>query len=245
MPTQATQPTYVTTSWDDGHKLDLRMASELSAHGLPGTFYIAPSCWEIPEEKRLTVGELRELADGFEIGGHTLTHPRLPTIPLDEARNEIVDGKSALEEMIGKPVTSFCYPYGAYGAEHPDLVRTAGFSSARTVERYCTGTPESLFEMGTTIHGYRHLVDGPQIVRRARSLRHAAGMFRNWELLGRTLFEQTCKTGGIFHLWGHSWEIDVHDDWSRLRAIFEEMASREDVVFVTNGELADKLGASS
>jgi peptidoglycan/xylan/chitin deacetylase (PgdA/CDA1 family) len=238
------QPTYVTTSWDDGHKLDLRMASELAAHGLPGTFYISPQCREIPEEKWLTVGELRELAEGFEVGGHTLTHPRLPTVSVDEAGQEIRDGKSALEEMIGRPVTSFCYPYGAYSSEHPDLVRAAGFTSARTVERFCTGKPKDLFEMGTTIHGYRHLVDGTQIVRRARSLRHAAGMWRNWELLGRTLFEETRATGGIFHLWGHSWEIDVHDDWARLRKIFEEMAS-QDVVFVTVGELVSKLEATS
>jgi hypothetical protein len=241
----AAEPTYVTTSWDDGHKLDLRLASELAAHGLPGTFYISPLCREIPEQRRLTNGELRELADGFEIGGHTLTHPRLPTITLDEAKREIVDGKNFLEEAIGQPVTSFCYPGGAYEKEHADLVRSVGFTSARTVERYCTKKPKSLFEMGTTIHGYRHLVDGPQIVKRAHSLRHAAGMFRNWELLGRALFEETRKSGGIFHLWGHSWEIDVHDDWSRLQAIFEEMASHDDVVFVTNGELADRLGASS
>jgi hypothetical protein len=238
------QPTYVTTSWDDGHKLDLRLADELAAHGLPATFYISPMCCEIPEERRLTNGELRRLADGFEIGGHTLTHPRLPTLTLDEARREIVEGKSALEEAIGQPVTSFCYPGGAYNADHPDLVRSAGFTSARTVERYCTQKPKSLFEIGTTIHGYRHLVDGPQIVRRTRSIRHAVGMFRNWEQLGRTLLEETRKTGGIFHLWGHSWEIDVHDDWSRLRTIFAEMASHDDVVFVTNGELAEQLGAT-
>jgi len=33
---------YVTTSWDDGHELDLRLASELAAHGMAGTFYVAP-----------------------------------------------------------------------------------------------------------------------------------------------------------------------------------------------------------
>ena len=155
--------TYVTTSWDDGHELDLVLASELAAHGLTGTFYVAPLCRGIPPVKRLTNGGLGELADGFEIGGHTLTHPHLSHLSPADARREILDGKVALEDRIGCPVTSFCYPYGDYGKEHPNIVREAGFTLARTVERFCTTEPHDLFQMGTTIHAYRHLVDGPQI----------------------------------------------------------------------------------
>jgi len=97
--------------------------------------------------------------------------------------------------------------------------------------------------MGTTTHGYQHLVDGPQILRRTRSPRRAVGMWRNWELLGRQLFEEVRATGGVFHLWGHSWEIDANDDWSRLRTMLKEL-SNPDVVFVTNGELAAELKAA-
>ena len=34
-------PTIVTTSWDDGHRTDLRLADRLAAHALKGTFYVA------------------------------------------------------------------------------------------------------------------------------------------------------------------------------------------------------------
>jgi peptidoglycan/xylan/chitin deacetylase (PgdA/CDA1 family) len=239
---EMTQPQtmYITTSWDDGHVLDPRLASELSTRGLTGTFYVSPLCGEIPDAQRLTPTTLRELAEVSEIGGHTLTHPRLPTIAPDEARREIVEGKDFLEQLLGHAVTSFCYPYGAYNKDHPAMVRSAGFTMARTVERFCTDKPKDLMEMGTTVHGYRHLVDGPQIVRRARSLRHAAGMWQNWELLGRSLLEETRAKGGVFHLWGHSWEIDAHDDWSRLGRILDELAD-QNAVFVTNGQLATAL----
>jgi len=232
--------TYVTTSWDDGHELDVPLASELAAHGLTGTFYVAPQCRGIPAKHRLTKDALVELADGFEIGGHTLTHPHLSQIAPADARREITDGKVALEDQIGRPVTSFCYPYGDYGNEHPEIVREAGFTLARTVDRFCTTTPNDFFQMGTTTHAYRHLVDGPEIIRRARSVRHAAGMWRNWELLGRQLLEETCAKGGVFHLWGHSWEVDANDDWFRLRKILEEISS-VDACFVTNGELVAAL----
>jgi hypothetical protein len=32
--------TYITTSWDDGHPSDLRVAELLIKHGLRGTFYV-------------------------------------------------------------------------------------------------------------------------------------------------------------------------------------------------------------
>lgn len=234
------QTMYITTSWDDGHVLDLRLASELATRGLPGTFYVCPMDWEIPEEKRLTPSLLRELGAISEIGGHTLTHPRLPTISLDEARREITEGKDALEQVLEHPVTSFCYPYGAYGPEHPDLVKSAGFTMARTVERFQTGRPDNLYEMGTTLHAYRHLVDGLEICRRARSLRQASGMWHNWEQLGRPLFKETRAKGGVFHLWGHSWEVDANGDWSRLQRILDEVMD-QDAVLVTNGQLATAL----
>ncbi|HXY26900.1 MAG TPA: polysaccharide deacetylase family protein [Acidimicrobiales bacterium] len=235
---------YVTTSWDDGHELDLRLASELTAHGMAGTFYLAPRCREIPSAKRLGPSAICELAERHEIGAHTLTHPRLTDLPAHRARSEILGGKDAIENSIGRRVTSFCYPYGAYGEEHPAMVRTAGFTVARTVDRFRTGPPSDLLRMGTTVHASRHLVDGPHVLRRARSPRQAVALWRNWDLLGRRLFEEVRSNGGVFHLWGHSWEIDANDDWRRLRSVLDELAD-QDVVFLTNGELATELQGAS
>ena len=48
----------VTTSWDDGHSTDLRVAELLAAHGLKGTFYVAfnhPNRPEIASNPRYAV----------------------------------------------------------------------------------------------------------------------------------------------------------------------------------------------
>jgi hypothetical protein len=37
---------YVTTSWDDGHKLDMKLAVLLKKYGIKGTFYICPNEWQ-------------------------------------------------------------------------------------------------------------------------------------------------------------------------------------------------------
>jgi peptidoglycan/xylan/chitin deacetylase (PgdA/CDA1 family) len=122
----------VTTSWDDGHALDTKLADLLHDCGCQGTFYISPLSREIPAANRLSHSALRDLSTTFEVGSHTLTHPKLTEIAPSQAEHEITDGKRAVEEIIGGPITSFCYPYGAYSREHVDMVRRAGFRVGRT-----------------------------------------------------------------------------------------------------------------
>lgn len=79
-------------------------------------------------------GQVREwLAEGHEIGAHTLTHPRLPAIPMEQARREIFDGKRKLEDRFGVPVRHFCYPYGDQNEAIREMVGEAGYESAPTV----------------------------------------------------------------------------------------------------------------
>lgn len=65
-----------------------------------------------------------------EIGAHTVTHPRLPALPRSAQRAEIGDGKTHLERLVGKPVTSFSYPFGKLDQVTATLVREAGFNCA-------------------------------------------------------------------------------------------------------------------
>jgi peptidoglycan/xylan/chitin deacetylase (PgdA/CDA1 family) len=71
---------------------------------------------------------------GVSIGGHTVTHPILASLPEAEARREIVEGRRALEAITGAPVDLFAYPNGRpnadYDARTVGLVREAGFSAA-------------------------------------------------------------------------------------------------------------------
>jgi len=70
------------------------------------------------------------LSAGFEIGAHTLTHPRLTSIPLLKAKNEIAGSKRKLEDLFGVPVRHFAYPWGDYNSAVMDLVEEAGFRTA-------------------------------------------------------------------------------------------------------------------
>jgi peptidoglycan/xylan/chitin deacetylase (PgdA/CDA1 family) len=169
---------------------DHQLAGLLDTYGLPGTFYVAPRNVELRPRERLRERDLRALASDFEIGGHTLTHLRLATLPDSVARHEITDGKDALEQTIGMPLRSFCYPGGAYDERHRRMVEEAGFAVGRTVRRWVTAA-SSPFEMHTTVNAYRHLVDGPAVLRLAAGQpAMARRLFWNWDLLAMTIFDQ-------------------------------------------------------
>ena len=59
---------FVTTSWDDGHILDHKLAGLLDDYGLRATFYVAPRNIELPQQERLRNRDLQALARDFEIG---------------------------------------------------------------------------------------------------------------------------------------------------------------------------------
>jgi peptidoglycan-N-acetylglucosamine deacetylase len=233
----------VTTSWDDGHLLDHRLASLLVDYQLPGTFYISPKSAEIAPSNRISRQQLAELAGAFEIGAHTLTHPRLPMVDEDTARREIEGSRGYLEDATGSAVTSFCYPYGAFDETTVGLVRAAGFRYARTVQRFSAAPGADLFRAPTTVHAYSHRVDALPALRLAKLNPSVAWhIYRSWDLLAMRLFDQTLRSGGIFHLWGHSWEIDAHGDWDRLRRVFAYLAGRPGVRYVVNGLIPGLAG---
>ena len=67
---------------------------------------------------------------GVEIGGHTVTHPRLPMLIPDRRLAEMRDSRVALGEMIGREIISFAYPFGDHCPETARLAREAGYQAA-------------------------------------------------------------------------------------------------------------------
>src|SRR5262245_15905834 len=75
----------VTTSWDDGHPADLRVADLLDKHGLKGTFFIP--CSNSEGRSVMCSSDVAELGRRFEIGGHTQNHVSLTEIAPRAAAN--------------------------------------------------------------------------------------------------------------------------------------------------------------
>jgi len=78
--------------------------------------------------------EVKEMSSsGISFGAHTVNHPILTNLPLEQAKWEITQSKRDIEERLGKEVTTFSYPNGNFNAGVVELVQEAGFSCAVSV----------------------------------------------------------------------------------------------------------------
>ncbi|MES2322137.1 MAG: polysaccharide deacetylase family protein [Pseudomonadota bacterium] len=89
----------------------------------------------LPDDLMMSTQQVRQLHQaGMDIGGHTVNHPIIARMSGPAARQEIADGKEALEAMLGAPVRLFAYPNGKpgqdYQAEHVQMVKELGFEAA-------------------------------------------------------------------------------------------------------------------
>lgn len=231
----------VTTSWDDGHPLDLKLAEMLGKYDIPATFYIPIEC---AKRRCMNPDEIREIGESFDIGGHTYHHVDLTRISIKEAGKEIVESKVRLEEITGRESLSFCYPHGRFSDEVVNIVEQAGFMGARTV-RSLTRSIKDPFKMDNTVHAANWWF-APYIKHSmaSRDLRLFGFMlrsnlfFKSWDRIAIETLDFVIKNGGVWHLWGHSWEIDSNKDWGRLEEVLHRVgALSKQAIKVNNSQL--------
>ncbi len=89
-----------------------------------------------PGWRSLLPREVVELADGglVEVGAHTITHPSLTELARSGQEHEVRQSKTCLEEVLGRPVLDFSYPFGDWSRETADVVRRCGLTCACTTE---------------------------------------------------------------------------------------------------------------
>lgn len=82
--------------------------------------------------RAMTESEICELAAGgvVDVGAHTVTHPFLSTLTEARQQQEISTSKLELEGLLGRPVTSFCFPNGSSSRVTEKVVRETGFRCA-------------------------------------------------------------------------------------------------------------------
>ena len=80
-------------------------------------------------------GQLARLADqGHEIGSHSIRHEMLTQLDDVALEAEVAGSRRILENGLGRPVRSFCYPNGDVDDRVASAVKAAGYRCAVTVE---------------------------------------------------------------------------------------------------------------
>ena len=236
----------ITTSWDDGDPLDKKLSKLLLKYSIPGTFYIPV---KNGNNKLLTNENIQDLSKNFEIGGHTLNHTPLTALSEDVAKDEIMIGKEKLEEICGE-IVSFAYPQGKYNDAVTQIVKKAGFRGARTAE-FLRTTIDDPFVYHPTVHAYNRILlsKGKQLIFSAdrsfsSSLMFSGTFFKTWDIIAKKSLDYVLSNGGIWHLWGQSWEIDENNHWELLDDVLEYVKKKGKECkadFLTNGELFESI----
>ena len=86
--------------------------------------------------------ELRELSmlKIASIGSHCVSHLDLTTLTNDEARDEIFQSKSDLENIVRQKITTLSFPHGGFHRTHIAYAKAAGY------ERIFSIIPAPAFE---------------------------------------------------------------------------------------------------
>jgi len=80
---------------------------------------------------KLNEDDIKKLhQSGYEIAAHTLSHPNLRLISIEEQKREFVESKNILEEIIGDEIRGFAYPAGFKDLSLENLAKESGYKYA-------------------------------------------------------------------------------------------------------------------
>ena len=121
-------------TFDDGFSSDYNLVfPELKKTGATATFFIVTDFLDTPNY--LTKKQVKYLSDGgMQIGSHSKSHPNFLMLSPDKRLEELRKSKEILEDIIGKPISTFSFPFGFFNDECSRAVSLAGYSICCTSE---------------------------------------------------------------------------------------------------------------
>jgi peptidoglycan/xylan/chitin deacetylase (PgdA/CDA1 family) len=213
----------VTLSFDDGVVTDLPLIEKLNAFNLKATFnlnsgLLGSGPHGAGKTNYLHPKDVAKAYAGHEVAIHTVTHPHLDRLDRSSIIREVFDDLRALEDLVQYPVRGMAYPFGGYNDTVIDILRALGITYARTTESATQPVPpKNPLALATTAHQY----DSTHLAK-----------WNEWYTT--TWFPQD---GGVFFIWGHSYEFHINNDWPALDRILKPLANKPDVWYCTNIQL--------
>ena len=203
----------ILSSWDDGAIQDVRLAELLEKYKIPAIFYW-PAALERSKNlsrvgKFLTINDCKQISKKFSIGSHGYYHQFLTKIDNPKVhRLEIFDSRKFWQDVTGQKINSFCYPRGYNNEKIRDLVKSAGYKNARGVKIGHTGKSPDPYWTHTSVH---------------LGIDRAEYDGEKWQVFARKMYKLAKEKNEVFHMFGHSWEIDRFKLWNDLESFLKEI----------------------
>lgn len=221
----------VTFSFDDGVTQDVKAIEILNKYGLKATFNLNSSLLGLPgsldrngktvQHNKNQAADVRAIYGGHEIASHTLTHPNL--VGLDEKTViwQVEEDRKVLSDICGEEVIGMAYPCGGVNNDE----RVAEIIKKHTGVKYCR-TVSSTHEFKRQENLYRF---NPSV--------YYVDSDKMFELAEKFLNDDSPE-GGLFYIWGHTYEMDAgYISWERFEEFCKLISGKKDVFYGTNKEV--------
>lgn len=144
----------VAVTFDDAFRSVLELGLPiLDRLGLPGTVFVPtafvgselPMAWPGVDEwvdgpyaselLPLSWDQLRGMSDGgWEIGSHSVTHPRLTALADAELHHELGSSRQECEQHLERPCTAIAYPFGAFDERVTNAAALHGYRAGAALD---------------------------------------------------------------------------------------------------------------
>ncbi|MBR0366347.1 MAG: polysaccharide deacetylase family protein [Clostridia bacterium] len=222
----------ITFSYDDGVSQDIRLIELFDKYGLKCTFNLNSEHFgkdmSIVREGvpishiRLPKQDIARVYKNHEIAVHTLTHPNLTGLEEKDIIHQVERDRLNLSDIAGYEVFAMAYPGGGVNNDDrvADVIKNhTGVKFARTTtSTYSFDERTNLYRFDPTVY------------------QHGDGIKKTREIAERFFNTDTDKPQ-LLYIWGHSYELDIHNDWAEMEELLKFISNRDDVFYGTNSQV--------
>ena len=151
----------VVLTFDDGWESQLQIIPTLQEVGFHAIFPVLTGPPEVDDPLYMSFADFLFLdrhVTGFDIIGHTITHPDLVLLwnsgMIDQVNSELSEPRRVLRAVLGHDINTMAFPYGSYNDALVALAQKFGYNVLFTVDPGLNTTSTSLLGI------HRSVVDG-------------------------------------------------------------------------------------
>ena len=215
--------------WDDCSQNSLQMRQHMAKFGLKGTFYLTQN----DGKKSFGPDYCKQLMEGgFSIGGHTMTHPKLPELNAGAIWWELCANRVAREDDTETPLNSLAFSYGQFRGGKPEAFLAISEAVRRTGYHHCVYAD---FVRGNPNLAAGEFSTGCQVVPGDRVVDAKA--------FQEQLDKPVSKQSQAYRAWSHCIFLGVHawqagEEWNKLEAVFQTIAGKSEWWYCNQTEWA-------
>ena len=228
----------VTFSFDDGTHQDKRLAEMFDKYGLKGTFNFNS---DKLRDFNFTKEEVKDyfLSKGHEIAVHGSLHRANGNLRTIEGIRDVLDCRLELEEKCDCIIRGMAYP-------DTGITQMGNFTTYEQIKCYLKeldiaysrtlGGDNDEFLLPQDFYAWM-----PSAKYHNPKIMEYIDKFLNLDISEKVY--HAIRTPKLMYIWGHSFELDLHNEWELMEQICEKLGNKSDVWYATNIEIYDYVQA--